>query len=265
MKGSLLIAARNPEDAMTAQNTIEYENKFVLIDRPWRIFRENAEQLKADFKVVTHGRTSAPINDPHTSVYGEKNIFIEEGVTILAAVLNAQSGPIYLGKNSVIQEGVVIRGSFALGENAQINMGAKIRGDTTVGPWSKVGGEVSNSVIFGNSNKSHDGYLGNSVLGEWCNLGAATNSSNLKNTYASVKLWDHAQHNLSDTGLQFCGLMMGDFSRSGIGTLFNTGTVVDVCVNIFGGGLGPKYIPSFSWGGENGFSMYNPEKALKRQ
>jgi len=263
VKGSLLIAARNPEDAMTAQNTIEYENKFVLIDRPWRIFRENAEQLKADFKVITHGRTSAPINDPHTSVYNEKNIFIEEGVTILASVLNAQSGPIYLGKNSVIQEGVVIRGSFALGENAQINMGAKIRGDTTVGPWSKVGGEVSNSVIFGNSNKAHDGYLGNSVLGEWCNLGAATNSSNLKNTYASVKLWDHAQHNLSDTGLQFCGLMMGDYSRSGIGTLFNTGTVVDVCVNIFGGGLGPKYIPSFSWVGENGFTMYNPEKALE--
>jgi UDP-N-acetylglucosamine diphosphorylase/glucosamine-1-phosphate N-acetyltransferase len=263
VKGSLLIAARNPEDAMTGQNTIEYENKFVLIDRPWRIFRENAEQLKADFKVITLGRTSAPVNDPHTSVYGENNIFIEEGVTILAAVLNAQSGPIYLGKNSVIQEGVVIRGSFSLGENAQINMGAKIRGDTTVGPWSKVGGEVSNSVIFGNSNKSHDGYLGNSVLGEWCNLGAATNSSNLKNTYASVKLWDHAQHALSDTGLQFCGLMMGDFSRSGIGTLFNTGTVVDVCVNIFGGGLGPKYIPSFSWGGENGFTMYNPEKALE--
>ena len=263
VKGSLLIAARNPEDPMTAQNTIEYENRLVLIDRPWTIFRENAEQLKADFQVVTKGRTSATINDPHTSVYGEENIFLEEGVTILAAVLNAQSGPIYLGKNSIIQEGVVIRGSFALGENAQINMGAKIRGDTTVGPWSKVGGEVSNSVIFGNSNKSHDGYLGNSVLGEWCNLGAATNSSNLKNNYVPVKLWDHAQHDLCDTGLQFCGLMMGDYSKTGIGTLFNTGTVVDVCVNIFGGGLGPKYIPSFSWGGQTGFTMYNPDKALE--
>ena len=263
VSGSLLLAARNPEDAMTAQNTIEYENKFVLIDRPWRIFRENAEQLKADFKIVTHGRTSAPITDAHTAVYGEKDIFIEEGVTMLAAVLNAQSGPIYLGKNSIIQEGVVIRGSFALGENAQINMGARIRGDTTVGPWSKVGGEVSNSVIFGNSNKSHDGYLGNSVLGEWCNLGAATNSSNLKNNYSPVKLWDHERNELSDTGLQFCGLMMGDYSRSGIGTLFNTGTVVDVCVNIFGGGLGPKYVPSFSWGGQNGFTLYNAEKAME--
>jgi UDP-N-acetylglucosamine diphosphorylase/glucosamine-1-phosphate N-acetyltransferase len=263
VRGSLLIAARNPEDPMTAQNTIEYENRLVLIDRPWRIFRENAEQLKADFQIITKGRTSAPIHDPHTSVYGEKNIFLEEGVTILAAVLNAQSGPIYLGKNSIIQEGVLIRGSFALCENAQINMGAKIRGDTTVGPWSKVGGEVSNSVIFGNSNKAHDGYLGNSVLGEWCNLGAATNSSNLKNNYEPVKLWDHARHDLYDTGLQFCGLMMGDYSKSGIGTLFNTGTVVDVCVNIFGGGLGPKHIPSFSWGGQTGFSMYDPEKAIE--
>lgn len=263
VKGSLLIAARNPEEAMTMQNTIEYENKIVLIDRPWRIFRENAEQLKEDFKIITHGRTSAPINDPHTAVYNEKDIFAEDGVTVLAAVLNAKSGPIYLGRNSIIQEGVVIRGAFALGENAQINMGAKIRGDTTVGPYSKVGGEVSNSVIFGNSNKAHDGYLGNSVLGEWCNLGAATNSSNLKNNYEPVKLWDHALHDLSDTGLLFCGLMMGDYSRSGIGTLFNTGTVVDVCVNVFGGGLGPKHIPSFSWGGQAGFMMYNPDKALE--
>ena len=263
VRGTILLAARNPEDEMTQQNTIEYENKFTLIDRPWRIFRENAEQLKADFKLITNGRVSAPILDDYTAVYNEKNIFLEEGVTILSAVLNAESGPIYLGRNSVIQEGVVIRGSFALGEHAQINMGAKIRGDTTVGPYSKIGGEVSNSVIFGNSNKSHDGYLGNSVLGEWCNLGAGTNSSNLKNNYELVKLWNHGERRFSDTGLQFCGLMMGDHSKSGISTIFNTGTVVDVCANIFGGGLAPKYVPSFSWGGATGFTTYLVEKALE--
>ena len=263
VRGPLLLAARNPDDEMTTLNTIEYENPFTIIDHPWKIFRENADQLKRDFKLITHGRKSAPITDKYTAVYGENNIFLEEGATILAAVLNAESGPIYLGKNSVVQEGVVIRGSFALCENAQINMGAKIRGDTTVGPYSKIGGEVSNSVIFGNSNKSHDGYLGNSVLGEWCNLGAGTNSSNLKNNYDSVKLWSHAERHLKNTGLQFCGLMMGDHSKCGIGTCFNTGTVVDVCVNIFGGGLPPTYIPSFAWGGANGFTVYRIEKALE--
>jgi UDP-N-acetylglucosamine diphosphorylase/glucosamine-1-phosphate N-acetyltransferase len=262
VKGTLLIAARNPEDEMTTQNTIEYVSPFTIIDFPWKIFRENASQLKHDFKLITHGRKSLPVTDKYTAVYGEENIFIEEGVTVLAAVLNAESGPIYLGKNSVVQEGVVIRGSFALGENAQINMGAKLRGDTTVGPYSKVGGEVSNSVFFGNSNKAHDGYLGNSVVGEWCNFGAGTNSSNLKNNYETVKLWSHADNSFKNTGLQFCGLMMGDHSKCGISTMFNTGTVVDVCANIFGGGLPPTYIPSFAWGGAQGFTIYKIEKAL---
>lgn len=263
VKDALLIAARNPEEPMTGQNTIEYQSRFTIIDQPWKIFRENAGQLKLDFKLITAGRTSAPIKDRYTAVYGEDNIFVEENVTILAAVLNAESGPIYLGKNSIIQEGVVIRGSFALCENAQINMGAKLRGDTTVGPYSKIGGEVSNSVIFGNSNKSHDGYLGNSVLGEWCNLGAGTNSSNLKNNYDAVKLWSHGENKFKSTGLQFCGLMMGDHSKSGINTMFNTGTVVDVCVNLFGGGLPPSYIPSFAWGGAQGFTAYKIDKALE--
>jgi UDP-N-acetylglucosamine diphosphorylase/glucosamine-1-phosphate N-acetyltransferase len=263
VRGTLLIAARNPEDEMTTQNTIEYENPFTIIDNPWKIFRENAEQLKLDFKLITHGRKSIPLTDKYTAIYGEENIFVEEGVTILAAVLNAESGPIYLGKNSVVQEGVVIRGSFALGERAQINMGAKLRGDTTVGPYSKVGGEISNSVFFGNSNKAHDGYLGNSVIGEWCNLGAGTNSSNLKNNYETVKLWSHAEHRYKDTGLQFCGLMMGDHCKTGIGTMFNTGTVVDVCANIFGSGLPPTHIPSFAWGGAQGFTRYRIDKALE--
>ncbi len=263
VKGTFLIAARNPDDEMTTQNTIEYESKFTVIDHPWKIFRENADQLKRDFKLITLGRKSFPIADKYTAIYGEENIFVEEGVTILAAVLNAESGPIYLGKNSIVQEGVVIRGAFALGENAQINMGAKLRGDTTVGPYSKVGGEVSNSVFFGNSNKSHDGYLGNSVIGEWCNFGAGTNSSNLKNNYDTVKLWNHGENSFKNTGLQFCGLMMGDYSKCGINTMFNTGTVVDVCANIFGGGLPPTYIPSFAWGGANGFAIYKIEKALE--
>lgn len=263
VKDTLLLASRNPEDEMSTQNTIEYQNQFTIIDHPWKIFRENAAQLKLDFKLITHGRESAPIADRYTNVYHEENIFVEEGVKILAAVLNAESGPIYLGKNSTIQEGVVIRGSFALCENAQINMGAKIRGDTTVGPYSKVGGEVSNSVIFGNSNKAHDGYLGNSVLGEWCNLGAGTNASNLKNNYETIKLWNHAAGSFKNTGLQFCGLMMGDHSKCGISTIFNTGTVVDVCANVFGGGLPPTYIPSFAWGGANGFTTYKIEKALE--
>jgi UDP-N-acetylglucosamine diphosphorylase/glucosamine-1-phosphate N-acetyltransferase len=263
VKNALLIAAHNPEGAMDTRNTIEYPNTFTVVDQRWKIFRENANQLKLDFKLITSGRNSAPIRDRNTAVYGEENIFVEEGVTILAAVLNAESGPIYLGKNSVVQEGVVIRGSFALCEHAQINMGAKLRGDTTVGPHSKVGGEVSNSVIFGNSNKAHDGYLGNSVLGEWCNLGAGTNTSNLKNNYEPVKAWSHAERNFKNTGLQFCGLMMGDHSKSGIGTMFNTGTVVDVCANIFGAGLPPTYVPSFSWGGAAGFTIYQTDKALE--
>jgi UDP-N-acetylglucosamine diphosphorylase/glucosamine-1-phosphate N-acetyltransferase len=263
VKGTLLLAAKNPEDEMSSLNTIEYENAFTVIDHPSKIFRENAAQLKLDFKLLTAGRESAPIADVNTAVYNEEDIFVEEGATVLAAVLNAQSGPIYLGKHSIIQEGVVVRGSFALCDYAQINMGAKIRGDTTVGPYSKVGGEVSNSVIFGNSNKSHDGYLGNSVLGEWCNLGAGTNTSNLKNNYDPVKLWSHAENAYVNTGLQFCGLMMGDHSKSGISTMFNTGTVVDVCSNIFGGGLPPNYIPSFAWGGANGFTAYRIDKALE--
>jgi len=263
VKGTFLIATRNPDDEMTTQNTIEYESQLTIIDHPWKIFRENADQLKRDFKLVTQGRKSFPITDKHTAVYGEENIFVEEGVTILAAVLNAESGPIYLGKNSIVQEGVVIRGAFALGENAQINMGAKLRGDTTVGPFSKVGGEVSNSVFFGNSNKAHDGYLGNSVIGEWCNFGAGTNSSNLKNNYETVKLWNHGENTYKNTGLQFCGLMMGDYSKCGISTIFNTGTVVDVCANIFGGGLSPTHIPSFAWGGAHGFTIYKIEKALE--
>lgn len=232
----------------------------VLLQKTWQIFQFNGSEIKKDFSLLTKGRTSQPVNDPYTIVYGADQVFIEEGVKIKAAVLNAESGPIYIGKNTEIQEGSLIRGPFALCEGSTVNMGAKLRGDTTVGPFSKVGGEISNSVIFGYSNKGHEGFLGNSVLGEWCNLGADTNTSNLKNNYAPVKLWDYTRGGFANTGLQFCGLMMGDHSKCGINTMFNTGTVVGVGANIFGDGFPRNFIPSFSWGGAAGFSTFTMVK-----
>jgi UDP-N-acetylglucosamine diphosphorylase/glucosamine-1-phosphate N-acetyltransferase len=240
-----------------------FPEPITLIDQVWKIFQLNAAQIKADFLLITAGRKSAGIQDKPTIVYNESNIFVEEGVTIRAAVLNAESGPIYLGKNSSVQEGALIKGPFALCESSVVNMGAKMRGDTTIGPFSKVGGEVSNSVMFGYSNKGHDGFMGNSVLGEWCNLGADTNTSNLKNNYENVKIWNYGKGGFKDTGLQFCGLMMGDHSKCGINTMFNTGTVVGVSANIFGDGYPRNFIPSFSWGGASGFSTYQTKKAFE--
>ena len=228
----------------------------VLVQKVWNIFQFNGDQIRLDFKLLTEGRKSAEISDPYTKVYSPENIFIEEGVKIRAAILNAEGGPIYIGANAEIQEGAVIRGPFSLGKSSVVNMGAKIRGDTTVGPHSKVGGEVGNSVIFGYSNKGHEGYLGNSVLGEWCNLGADTNTSNLKNNYAPVKVWEYTKGGFANTGLQFCGLMMGDHSKCGINTMFNTGTVVGVGANIFGPGFPRNFVPSFSWGGAAGFTTF---------
>jgi UDP-N-acetylglucosamine diphosphorylase/glucosamine-1-phosphate N-acetyltransferase len=262
VKDNVLLAARKPEVEMSLANTTEYPGEITLIDRPWKIFSQNGRQLKIDFVVLTAGRRSAPVTDPHTVVYGKENVFIEEGVYIRSAVLNAETGPIYLGKNSAVQEGAIIRGSFALCEGSHVNMGAKIRGDVTVGPFSKVGGEISTSVLFGYSNKAHDGFLGCSVLGEWCNLGADTNTSNLKNNYDLVKLWRHGSQSFESTGLQFCGLMMGDHSKCSINTMFNTGTVVDVSSNVFGEGFPKNYVPSFSWGAENA-QVYKLDKALE--
>ncbi len=227
------------------------------------IFALNGDQIRADFTKITAGRTSAPLTDPHTRVYGAENLFIEEGATIRAAVLNAEAGPIYIGKDATISEGTIMIGPFALCDNSTVNWGGKIRSNTTVGPFCKVGGEVGNSVFFGYSNKAHDGFLGNSVIGEWCNLGANVNNSNLKNDFTNVKLHSYTTGALEDTGRLFCGLMMGDFTKVGISTLFNTGTVVGVNVNVFGAGFQPKHIPSFSWGGAaEGFSDYRLDKAL---
>jgi len=263
VRDTLLLAARKPPGEMTKRNVIEYPHAVTLIDRVWKIFLENAAQIRLDFLLVTAGRKSAPVNDKHTVTYNEGDIFIEEGAYIRGAVLNAETGPIYLGKNSIVQEGALIRGGFALCEGGHVNMGAKMRGDITVGPYCKVGGEISNSIFFGFSNKAHDGYLGNAVIGEWCNLGAGTSASNLKNNYAPIHLWSHAEHSQQDTGLQFCGLMMGDHSKSAINTSFNTATVVGVSANIFGGGLPPAFIPSFSWGGASGLATYRLEKGLE--
>lgn len=238
------------------------ETPVVLCQLP-DIFALNGDQIRADFAKITAGRTSAPLTDPHTRVYGAENVFIEEGATIRAAILNAEAGPIYIGKNATISEGTIMIGPFALCNESTVNWGGKMRSNTTIGPFCKVGGEVGNSVFFGYSNKAHDGFLGNSVIGEWCNLGANVNNSNLKNDYTNVKLHSYATNQLEDTGRLFCGLMMGDFTKAGISTLFNTGTIVGVNVNVFGAGFQPKHIPSFSWGGAvEGFADYRLDKAM---
>jgi UDP-N-acetylglucosamine diphosphorylase/glucosamine-1-phosphate N-acetyltransferase len=240
--------------------SVTFHGEFRMIHQPWEIFQYNREQIEADFKLITNGRKSQPITDPHTIVYGEKNIFLEEGASIKAAIINAEHGPVYIGKNAHVHEGAIIHGAFALCESAHVNMGAKIKGDSTIGPFSKVGGEVSNAVIFGYSNKGHDGFLGNSVIGEWCNLGADTNTSNLKNNYAPVKLWSYSTQRFAQTGLQFCGLMMGDHAKCSINTMFNTGTVVGVGANLFGAGFPKNFVPSFSWGGASGLITFQVKK-----
>ncbi len=263
----LIIAYRSPYEVVDPKNElklISFIEPFTVIQRVWDIYGENGAQIKADFEAITHNRTSQPIDDPYTYCYSPHQIFVEEGANIRASVLNAQNGPIYIGKNATIHEGSVIMGPFSLGNDATVNWGAKMRMNTSIGPYCKIGGEVSNSVLFGCSNKGHDGFLGNSVLGEWCNLGANCNNSNLKNDYTNVKLYSYATHTLEDSNRLFCGLFMGDFTKAGISTMFNTGTVVGVNVNVFGAGFQPKHIPSFTWGGASeGFTEYRLEKALQ--
>lgn len=233
----------------------------LIVNFIWDIFSKNTEAIAADFDLVTKGRKSAPLSKSNKHI-GKGKIFIEKGASVEAAIINTSKGNVYIGEDAVIMEGCLIRGPFAMGEHAELKMGAKIYGATTLGPYSKVGGEVNNSVVFGYSSKAHDGFIGNSVLGEWCNLGADTNNSNLKNNYGNVKLWNYAQQEMIDTGLQFCGLFMGDHSKCGINTMFNTGTVVGVNANIFGGDFPINFIRSFSWGGAEEFVDYKLEKAL---
>jgi UDP-N-acetylglucosamine diphosphorylase/glucosamine-1-phosphate N-acetyltransferase len=241
---------------------INFEGDLLRVKNTWDIFSKNGIALQDDYEIITKGRQSAPISSTNHLINPE-NIFLEEGARVEYSILNATEGPIYLGKDSEVMEGNLIRGAFALCEKAVVKMGAKIYGPTTVGPYGKVCGEINNSVIFGYSSKGHDGYLGNSVLGEWCNIGADSNNSNLKNNYAKVRLWNYATERFEHTGLQFCGLMMGDHSKTAINTMFNTGTVIGVNANIYVPGFPRNFVPSFSWGGASGFTTYLPKKAYE--
>ena len=234
---------------------------FRLIDKLPDLYAFNEAEIQSDFELITKNRTSEPISSTNT-VLGTHPVFLEKGAKVEASTLNASNGPIYIGADAEVMEGCMVRGSFALCEHGVLKMGAKIYGGTTVGPWSKVGGEVNNSLILGYSNKGHDGFLGNSVLGEWVNIGADSNNSNLKNNYEDVRLWDYTTERFQKTGHQFCGLFMGDHSKCGINTMFNTGTVIGVSCNIYGSGFPRNFVPSFSWGGQSGYVTYRTDKAF---
>jgi UDP-N-acetylglucosamine diphosphorylase/glucosamine-1-phosphate N-acetyltransferase len=250
----------NFEDKKSNATAILFNSEVKMLSQVWDIFSLNEWAIRDDFDRVTSGRDSHTLNSSNTLIGNQ--IFIEEGAKVNCSILNSDAGPIYIGKDAEIMEGCIIRGPLALGNHAVLKMGAKIYGATTIGDGCKVGGEVNNSVLFANSSKAHDGFLGNAVLGEWCNLGADTNNSNLKNNYEEVKLWSEAKKTFLKTGLQFCGLIMGDHSKSGINTMFNTGTVVGVSCNVYGAGFPRNFIPSFSWGSANGFMEYKLNKAM---
>ncbi len=262
-KNSQLLAFRSGSyNIDDFDNQLEYAHTVIAIENTWDIFEKNDEILRLDFNRLTKNRTSASLSKSN-NVVGAEDIFVEPGAKVEFATLDASGGPIYIGKDAEIMAGSLIQGPLSLCEHATIKMGAKIYGATTIGPWSKAAGEIQNSVITGYSNKGHDGYLGNAVLGEWCNVGADSNNSNLKNNYAKVKLWSYEAERFVNTGLQFCGLIMGDHSKCGINTMFNTGTVIGVSANIFGSGFPRNFIPSFSWGGAGGFSLYTLNKAIE--
>lgn len=240
----------------SAFKIIEFSVPCLEVNNVWDIFLKNTDAIKADFELLTKNRTSQPLSNTVTVIGDKSLVFLEEGAKAEACILNTTTGPIYIGVDSEIMEGTAVRGPLAVCDHSTLKLNTKIYGPVTVGPHSKVGGELSNCVIFGYSNKAHDGFLGSSVIGEWCNLGADTNNSNLKNNYGNVKLFNYLQNKQVDTGLQFCGLIMGDHSKAGINTMFNTGTVVGVASNIYGGGFPATHIPGFSWGGSQGFEPY---------
>lgn len=237
----------------------------VMLAHPWDIFTHNEAQIRQDYALVTQQRTSQKLADPYTRIYQPDQVFLEEGAVVRASIINAEEGPVYIGKNATVHENAVIKGPFAMLENSHVNIGSKIREATTIGPHCKVGGEVKNTVFMANSNKGHEGFIGNSVVGEWCNFGADTNTSNLKNNYQQVRMWSYARRAYQNTGLQFCGLLMGDHSKCSINTMFNTGTMVGVFANIFGADFPPKFVPSFTWGGTfgQGNAVYDFDKAVE--
>ncbi|MCK9399578.1 MAG: GlmU family protein [Bacteroidales bacterium] len=248
------------EENVDKVNMVESKCHFLKIHHTWDIFTLNGQALGNDFSLLTSQRKSEPVSKTN-QVIGDR-IFLEKGAKVECCVLNSGTGPIYIGKNAEIMEGSLIRGPFSLGDHSTVKMGAKIYGPTTIGPFCKVGGEINNSVFFGYSNKAHDGFMGQSVIGEWCNIGADTNTSNLKNTYDNIKLWNYADETFVETGLQFCGLIMGDHSKCGINTMFNTGTVVGINTNIFGAGYQRNFVPSFIWGGAGGYKAYHIDRAV---
>lgn len=256
--------AKDTQDAIdfNAFEAVKFDGAVIKIAQVWDIFKKNAQAIQEDFDLVTDGRVSESLSATN-NVIAPHNVFIEEGVQMEYVTLNASKGPIYIGKDSEVMEGAMIRGPFSLGNHSMVKMGSRVYGPTSVGSYCKIGGEVSNSVLFSHSNKGHEGFLGDSVIGEWCNLGADTNSSNLKNNYAEVKIWDYTTERFVKTGLQFCGLLMGDHSKCGINTMFNTGTVIGVSANIFGSGYPRNFIPSFSWGGAAGFTTYQANRAVE--
>ena len=267
-QGDTLVAYRSGSASCLHINECMHESEeitipFISINHVWDIFSKNGEAIKYDFQLITAGKKSLPLSESNTIIGDVNDVFLEEGAIVEASILNTKSGPIYIGKDAEIMEGSVVRGPFALCKHSALKLSTKVYGPTTIGPYSKVGGEINNSVIFGYSNKAHDGFLGNSVIGEWCNLGADTNNSNLKNNYGTVKLYSYVDGKMADTGLQFCGLIMGDHSKCGINTMFNTGTVVGVGANIFGGGFPPTHIPSYSWGGSEGMEEYRFDKMME--
>ncbi|MBB2145228.1 glucose-1-phosphate thymidylyltransferase [Pedobacter sp. LMG 31464] len=251
----------NFNDALNKLKVVSYSANFIQVQFPEDIFRNNHTELVKDFALLTKGKASATLSN--TNTFLGDNIFVEEGASAECSTFNSLQGPIYLGKNSEVWEGCHIRGSFSLGEDSSVKMGAKIYGQTTIGPHSRVGGEINNAVIWGFSSKGHEGYLGNAVLGQWCNIGADSNNSNLKNNYADVRLWDYEKESFRKTGMQFCGLIMADHAKCAINTMFNTGTVAGVSANIFGAGFPRNFIPDFAWGGAHGFEVYGLNKMLE--
>ena len=268
VKGGVTLALRTGElksrdDLTTRSDGKEFTDEATMLRYNWDLFLHNGDQIRADFETITKHRNSQTISDPHTIVYNPDNVFIEEGVSIKAAIINAEQGPVYLGKDSEVQEGTIIQGPFALGDYSQLRLGGKMRPNTTIGPYCKVGGEVGNVIFHSYSNKAHEGFLGNSVIGSWCNLGADTNNSNLKNNYSNVRCWNYHHQAYIDSGLQFCGTIMGDHSKCSINTMLNTGTVVGVSANIHGTGFPSKFVPSFIWGGTEISYEYDFEKACE--
>lgn len=239
---------------------IVFEGELLRIEKSYDIFQLNDKALRDDFELLTAGRKSQEISKT-VNVLCEENIFLEEGASVEFATLNAKEGPIYIGKDAEIMEGSLVRGPLAMCEHSALKLGAKVYGATTLGPYCKSGGELSNVVFFGYANKAHDGFLGNAVIGEWCNIGADTNNSNLKNNYSEVKLWNYKSNRFNKTGLQFCGTIMGDHSKCGINTMLNTGTVIGVSANVYGAGFPRNFIPSFSMGGNHGFQEYRLKAA----